>query len=99
MNYALSFDPIPVVWQNWRTRFDVQGFSFGAEASDYGIEGLNLLSALRDVRTRSNVHEPTDERVNDNNRLFFEGCRRLGVSARKFEPNMRGCIGCGFCGQ
>ncbi|MGZ6217635.1 MAG: GMC family oxidoreductase N-terminal domain-containing protein [Vulcanimicrobiaceae bacterium] len=99
VNYALSFDPIPVVWQNWRTRFDVQGFSFGAEASDYGIEGLNLLSALRDVRTRSNVHEPTDERVNDNNRLFFEGCRRLGVSARKFEPNMRGCIGCGFCGQ
>jgi choline dehydrogenase-like flavoprotein len=99
VNYALSFDPIPSVWQEWRNRFGVQGFSFDPEASDYGIEGLNLLSALHDVRTRCDVHEPADDQINDNNRLFLEGCRRLGVSARKFELNMRGCIGCGFCGQ
>jgi choline dehydrogenase-like flavoprotein len=99
VNYALSFDPILAVWEGWRSRFGVQGFSFAFQASDYGIEGLNLPRSLHDVRARCNVHEPADSEVNDNNRLFLEGCRRAGVSARKFELNMQGCVGCGFCGQ
>lgn len=99
VNYALSFDPVPSVWRSWRDRFSLTGFSLDPRASDYGIDGLNLASAVAEVRARCNVHEPLDEEVNDNNRLFFEGCRRLGVSARKFQLNMRGCIGCGFCGQ
>lgn len=99
VNYALSFDPVPSVWQQWRNRFGLTGFSFDPAANDYGIEGLNFASAASEVRTRCNVHEPRDDEVNDNNRLFVEGCRRLGVSARKFQLNMRGCIGCGFCGQ
>jgi choline dehydrogenase-like flavoprotein len=99
VNYALAFDPIPAVWERWRHRFGVRGFSFDAKANDYGIEDLNIPSALREVRTRCNVHEPADDQVNDNNRLFLDGCRCLGVSARKFELNMQGCIGCGFCGQ
>jgi choline dehydrogenase-like flavoprotein len=99
VNYALSFDPIPAVWQSWRQRFGLRGFSFDAAADDYGIEGLNLHTALRDVRMRCNVHEPADDRVNDNNRLFLEGCRQRGITTRKFQLNMKGCIGCGFCGQ
>lgn len=99
VNFALSFDPIPAVWESWRRRYGVKGFSFDAAASDYGVEGLNMPSALREVRERSNVHEPADDQINENNALFLEGCRRLGISARKFELNMRGCIGCGFCGQ
>jgi choline dehydrogenase-like flavoprotein len=99
VNYALSFDPIPAVWQRWRRQYGLHGFSFDPKASDYGIDGLNLTTALHEVRTKSHVHEPSDAEVNDNNRVFAEGCRALGVSARKFELNMRGCIGCGFCGQ
>ncbi len=99
VNYALSFDPIPAVWQHWRRQYGLQGFSFATSASDYDIEGLSLASALRDVRSRCNVHTPADAEVNDNNRLFADGCHRLGVSAKKFELNMRGCVGCGFCGQ
>ena len=99
VNYALSFDPVPAVWESWRTRFGLQGFSFDAKASDYGVEGLNLTAALHDVRSRCNVHEPPEEQINDNNRLFLEGCRRLGISTRKFQLNMKGCVGCGFCGQ
>lgn len=99
VNFALCFDPIPSVWQGWRKRYGLQGFSFDPSASDYGLRGLNLATAVRDVRARCNVHMPADSEVNDNNRLFAEGCRHLGISVRKFELNMRGCIGCGFCGQ
>lgn len=99
VNYALSFDPIPAVWQSWRDRYGLRGFSFDPGAADYGVSGLNLASAIRDVRSRCNVHAPQDDEVNENNRLFALGCRRLGVTTRKFELNMRGCIGCGYCGQ
>jgi choline dehydrogenase-like flavoprotein len=99
VNYALAFDPIPEVWERWKRQFSLQGFAFAESANDYDVRGLNLATALRDVRKRCNVHAPDDAEVNDNNRLFASGCRRLGVSAKKFELNMQGCIGCGFCGQ
>lgn len=99
VNYALCFDPIPDVWNRWKRDFGLTGFSFARNASDYDVKGLNMPSALAEVRRRCNVHEPADDEVNDNNRLFVSGCKRMGVTARKFELNMRGCVGCGFCGQ
>jgi choline dehydrogenase-like flavoprotein len=99
VNYALSFDPVPQVWQSWRERYGLTGFSLDPAASDYGIGGLNLATAASDVRQRCSIHEPADSEINDNNVLFAAGCRRLGISVRKFRLNMRGCIGCGFCGQ
>jgi choline dehydrogenase-like flavoprotein len=99
VNYALSFDPIPAVWQRWKRQFGLHGFSFASQADDYGIEGLSLSAALRDVRSRCDVHAPADAEVNDNNKLFVDGCGRLSVSTKKYELNMRGCVGCGFCGQ
>ena len=99
VNYALSFDPVPSVWEMWRRRYDLQGFSLDPSADDYGVAGLNLAVAVSDVRSRCNVHEPGDAEVNGNNRLFVDGCRRLGITVAKFELNMQGCIGCGFCGQ
>lgn len=54
VNYALALDPIPAVWESWRHRFGVRGFSFDAKANDYAIERLNIPNALREVRTRCN---------------------------------------------
>jgi choline dehydrogenase-like flavoprotein len=99
VNYALSFDPIPGVWEMWRKEYGLQGFSFDRAAADYGVRGLSLASAVRDVRRRCNIHAPDDGEINENNRLFARGCHRLGVATQRFELNMRGCIGCGFCGQ
>jgi choline dehydrogenase-like flavoprotein len=99
VNYALSFNPVPNVWSRWHSDLGLEGFSLDPTANDYGVEGLNLAAAVADVRSRCNIHEPTDDQVNDNNQLFAAGCKQLGISARKFELNMRGCIGCGFCGQ
>ena len=78
VNYALSFDPIPSVWESWHTKYGVQGFSYDAKANDYNIDGLNMASALQDVRARCNVHKPLDREVNDNNQLFLDGCRKRG---------------------
>jgi choline dehydrogenase-like flavoprotein len=97
VNVALCFDPKEPVWSGWRSRLGVKGFSFDADASDYGIDGLNMANSLKYVRERIHVHTPPDKEVNDNNRLLQRGCEALGFSHSRFELNMRDCIGCGFC--
>ncbi|HWA73177.1 MAG TPA: GMC family oxidoreductase [Polyangiaceae bacterium] len=99
VNVALCFDPIARVWQGWRQSHGVEGFSFDASASDHGVPGLSLARANQDVRARINVHTPEDREVNRNNAAFARGCAAHGIAAKKFELNMQGCIGCGFCGQ
>ena len=97
VNVALCLDPVPGVWDGWRRARGLAGFSFDRTASDHGVPGLNMAACLAEVRARLNVHEPADAEVNENNRLFARGCRAAGIGARKFELNMRGCTGCGFC--
>lgn len=97
VNYALCFDPLQRVWDGWRRDYGLTGFSFDAAANDYGIAGLNVPSALAEVRTRINVHRATDEDVNDNNRVLERGCAALGYPSKRFELNMRGCVRSGFC--
>ena len=99
VNYALALDPVPDVWDRWRRQHGLTGFSFDPEGSDYGIAGLNMQSALADVRARLHVERPPDSAVNDNNRVLERGCRALGISTRRFELNMRDCIGCGYCSE
>jgi choline dehydrogenase-like flavoprotein len=99
VNFALALDPIPDVWDRWRQQRGLTGFSFDPAASDYGIPGLNMASSLVEVRARLHVERPPDSAVNDNNRVLERGCRALGISTRRFELNMRDCIGCGYCGE
>ena len=70
VNYALCFDPVERVWERWRKTEGLTGFSFDASASDYGVPNLNIPTALREVRERTNVHAAADEEVNDNNRAL-----------------------------
>lgn len=97
VNVALCFNPKEPVWRDWRERWGVTGFSFDEGASDYGIDGLNMIRAQEHVRKRIHVHTPPEEEVNDNNRLLQKGCEALGYSSNRFELNMRDCLGCGFC--
>ena len=99
VNFALCFDPVPAVWRRWRDEFGVAEFSLDEHAADYGIPGLNLAAATRDVRRRIDVHPVPPAAVNENNRLFARGAAALGIGVKPFDLNMRGCIGCGFCGQ
>jgi choline dehydrogenase-like flavoprotein len=97
VNVALCLDPVPRIWDGWRRERHLTGFSFDRDASDHGVAGLNMAACLTEVRARLNVHAPDDAEVNENNRLFARGCRAAGIGTRKFELNMRGCVGCGFC--
>jgi len=98
VNVALSFDPVQAVWQRWQREFGLTGFSFDS-ANDYHVTGLSLRSATDEVRHRVNVHAPADSEINDNNLLLAQGCRALGISSKRFELNMRDCLGCGYCSE
>ena len=99
VNYALAFNPVQRVWTRWARSRGLTGFSFDPNARDYGLDGLNMANCLEEVRQRTNVHPIADADINENNRLFEDGCRALGITTRRFELNMRGCIGCGFCAE
>ena len=46
---------------------------------------------------QNNVHELTPDLINDNNRLFVDGCRKNGWTARQFPLNLKGCRGSSLC--
>ncbi|MBI2839554.1 MAG: GMC family oxidoreductase [Acidobacteria bacterium] len=57
-----------------------------------------------DVRVRSekylrenNVHLLERDKLNDNNRLLYEGCKKLGYRVEQFPVNLKGCQGSGLC--
>jgi len=66
----------------------------------WGVPGLEF----NDLHRRSmkyfeenNVHPLADEDINDNNRLFLEGCRKLGFNVEQFPINVKGCKGSSLC--
>ena len=99
VNYALAMDPVQAVWTRWKREHGLTGFSFDARSSDYGVAGLNMAACLADVRARIGVAAPPDSAVNGNNRVLERGCAALDISTRRFELNMRDCLGCGFCAE
>ncbi len=46
---------------------------------------------------QNDVHLLTPDLVNENNRLFVEGCTALGWKAEQFPLNLRGCRGSSLC--
>ncbi|HEX9166968.1 MAG TPA: GMC family oxidoreductase [Gemmatimonadales bacterium] len=67
---------------------------------DWAVPGL----AHADIEQRSrrfmgenNVHLLGAEEINDNNRLFAEGCAKAGYHAEQFPLNVRGCKGSSLC--
>ncbi|HVU01340.1 MAG TPA: GMC family oxidoreductase [Polyangiaceae bacterium] len=69
-------------------------------ARDFGLRDLDET----DVQARfPRIEEEIDakflgpEMENRNNRIFREGCERLGIPVKQFKVNVRDCVGCGFC--
>ncbi len=46
---------------------------------------------------QNNVHLLAPELINDNNRLFVDGCRTNGWVAHQFPLNLKGCLGSSLC--
>jgi len=47
--------------------------------------------------TENNVHFLEEKWINENNRLFVEGCGQLGYRAQQFPVNVKGCRGSSLC--
>jgi choline dehydrogenase-like flavoprotein len=66
----------------------------------WGVPGLDhddLLRRSMKYGEENHVHLLPGDRINDNNRLFAEGCRKLGYRVEQFPINVRGCQGSGLC--
>lgn len=62
-----------------------------------GLEHADLARRSRRFEVQNHVHFLPPERINDNNRLFVEGCEAAGYRAQQFPLNLRGCLGSSLC--
>ena len=66
----------------------------------WGVPGLapgDVAGRCRKYMLQNNVHLLPPEQLNDNNRLFVEGCRGAGYEAEQFPLNLKGCRGSSLC--
>lgn len=66
----------------------------------WDVPGLDFADVARRSRRymdENNVHLLEPGLLNDNNRLFVEGCRQAGYHAEQFPLNLRGCQGSSLC--
>ena len=62
-----------------------------------GLAHDDLLRRVRKFMEQNNVHLIGEREINENNRLFVEGCRRLGYRVEQFPVNVKGCRGSSLC--
>jgi choline dehydrogenase-like flavoprotein len=62
-----------------------------------GLEHADVIKRTERYVQENNVHLLSEQEINDNNRLFVEGCRAAGYQAQQFPVNVRGCRGASLC--
>ncbi len=62
-----------------------------------GLDHADIAARSRKFMEENNVHLQPPERINENNRLFVEGCEKAGYRAEQFPINVKGCRGSSLC--
>jgi hypothetical protein len=62
-----------------------------------GLEHSDIARRSRKYMAENNVHLLPPEEINDNNRLFLEGCNKAGYHCEQFPLNVKGCRGSSLC--
>ena len=62
-----------------------------------GLDFADVERRSRKYMAENNVHLLGPKEINDNNRLFVEGCAKAGYHAEQFPLNLRGCQGSSLC--
>lgn len=62
-----------------------------------GIDLDDLTARYQKYIRENNVHLNSAEEINDNNRLFREGCEKLKWRVEQFPVNTKGCVGLSTC--
>ncbi|MBI3269777.1 MAG: GMC family oxidoreductase [Planctomycetes bacterium] len=66
----------------------------------WGVPGLfasDLVERSQKHLRSNNVHLLEPDKINDNNRLFHDACKKLGYMVEQFPINVKGCQGSGMC--
>jgi long-chain-alcohol oxidase len=69
-------------------------------ARDFGLRELSesdVQERFPRIEEEIDARFPGPEMENRNNRIFREGCERLGLPVKQFRVNIKDCVGCGFC--
>ena len=67
---------------------------------EWQVPGLNyddLVARFEHIEKDIHVIFPSDNLINDNNRLFHKGCQHLGWPVKKIPLNIKNCEKAGFC--
>ena len=62
-----------------------------------GLTHADLDCRARKFMAENNVHLLEDDLINENNKLFVEGCRKLDYDVQQFPVNIKGCRGSSLC--
>lgn len=62
-----------------------------------GLTHADLDGRARKYMAENNAHLIEDDLINENNKLFVEGCIRLHYDAQQFPVNIKGCRGSSLC--
>lgn len=62
-----------------------------------GLDFAEVHARSLKYQEENNVHLLPAGEINDNNRLFLEGCRKLGYHVQQFPLNLEGCRGSSLC--
>jgi len=62
-----------------------------------GLTFADVEQRARKYMAENNVHLLEESLLNENNRLFVEGCRRLSYRVQQFPVNLKGCRGSSLC--
>ena len=62
-----------------------------------GLDHADLARRSASYAGQNHVHLLPPDEINDNNRLFVEGCRKAGYRAEQFPLNVKGCKGSSLC--
>jgi choline dehydrogenase-like flavoprotein len=62
-----------------------------------GLTFADVEQRSRKYVVENNVHPLEESLLNENNRLFVEGCRRLHYRVQQFPVNVKGCRGSSLC--
>jgi len=62
-----------------------------------GLTHADLDGRARKFMAENSAHLVEDGLINENNKLFVEGCRKLGYDVQQFPVNIKGCRGSSLC--
>ncbi|MEO7921500.1 MAG: GMC family oxidoreductase [Thermoanaerobaculia bacterium] len=86
---------------NWTTSFRTPETTLEHWRREFGLAEMttaNLNPHWEEIEKRLNIHEVTLDEVNENNRVLWDGGRKLGIGVELLKRNVESCLQTGSCG-